>query len=123
VSEAIYQQVEHAIRERLYVTGTERHPMGGCYYFRPVAIEDGLIRLENEGSSYQPPRWTPEQWRERVTEGGIGLFQRVGFWDFTPADDVAADEIRFAHKSPKAAGRELHSLRLRVAELEGKGDP
>jgi hypothetical protein len=109
----IYQQVEAAIQRALYV------PL----WYRPIRIEhDEIVMLWGDcGNPNRPEdlsRWTPEQWRECVTEEGAGLYRRVGMWDFVPANDPAADLIADAHRYPESVARELYRARLRIAEME-----
>lgn len=125
MSEAVYQQVEDAIRKRLYVCGRYRTPLGGFSFEYPVAIELGNIVLRDGdcGLAKEPRIITTEEW-ERLVSGG-GLWRKVGLWDFVPADDDAADDIAWCHSSPESAGRALHRLRSaasRPAGQEESGD-
>lgn len=118
MSEAVYAEVEDAIRRRL-VLGKSRSRSGlGPGYDAPRAIELGLIVVRDADCEphYTERRITPEEWADRRER--YGLWQWVGVWSFVPAGDEAADCIRYARRCPEAAGRELHALHKRVAELE-----
>ena len=120
--EAVYQQVERAIERDLYVPRGTRG-IGTTAWYRPIRIQNGeIVMLWGDCGNPNHPedlsRWTPEQWRECVTENGTGLYKRVGMWDFAPACDPAADLIAEAHRYPESVARELYRARLRIAELE-----
>lgn len=115
MSEAIYQQVEDAIRRRLHLLCDDRRtPMGGPDWDHPVGIEWGMIMLMRSDCGREAFAITPEEWARRA-EGG--LWRMVGGWSFVLASDPAADDIAFAHRSPSAAGRQLARLRAENARL------
>jgi hypothetical protein len=120
--EDVYQQVESAIREELYVPRGTR-AIGTTAWYRPIRIELGeIIMLWGDCGNPNNPadlsRWSPDEWRECVNANGDGLYRRVGMWDFEPASDPAADLIESAHRYPESVARELYQARLRIAELE-----
>jgi len=120
MDETLRQEVERAIREKLHVTGRYRTPLGSASFEYPIAIDGDSIVLRDGDCGLARPTVTitVDEWRDLVQRG---LYRRVGFWDFAPADDPAADEIAFCHRHPQSAGRELHRLRQRLAEIEGAG--
>jgi hypothetical protein len=116
VSEAVYLQVEDAIARELHISGRYRTPLGGLSYEYPVAIEDGNIVLRDGdcGLSKGVRIITTDEWA-KLARGG--LWRRVGMWSFTLADDPAASDIAWCHRSPEAAGYQLHRLRCEVERL------
>ena len=124
MSEAVYQEVERAIREKLhvgvFVKGRWPSPWTWCY---PDHIENGNIIMRDSDCGLAKPTfsWTTDEWAARVNSGG--LWRQVGMWDFVRAEDAAADDIRYAHSNPEGAGRRLveyrettQSLRAQIAE-------
>lgn len=109
MSEAVYEQVERAIREKLCIAGRYRTHMGGPSYEYPVDIRLGNIVLRDADCGLVKPVRviTTDEWA-RLTPP---LWRQVGFWDFAPADDPAISEIAFCHHNPESAGRELYRLR------------
>lgn len=121
MSEKIYQQVEWAIREKLYCARGTRWS-GGLAWERPIRIELGNIIMlwgdcGNENRQEDLSEWTIDEWREVVLEDNTGLYRQVGFWQFAPVDDPAVECIRWCNSYPDTAGRELHRLREYVASL------
>ena len=124
MSEAVYQQVEDAISRNLYVPSGTR-VAGTSAWWRPIKIDLGhIIMLWGDCGREDRPEdlslWTPERWRDVVSEDGRGLYRKVGLWSFWPAFNPAIDEVLFANRHPDSAGLELHRLKKEVAELRRK---
>jgi len=117
----IYQQVEAAIKGKLHVlTPRPNHFLDPWTWRYPVGIEHGNILMRDSDCGLAKPvmTWTTDQWRERVSPEGDGLYRKVGMWDFVPADDPAVDCIRWCHSAPESAGRELYRLRQEIEALQ-----
>lgn len=108
----IYDQVQYAIKNKLHL-GTEPKPssMYGMHWEYPVEIKDNRIIMRDSDCGLSKPTIpiTYERWKKRYDT--YGLWRSVGLWDFTKADDPAADCIRWCHSNPNSAGRELYRLR------------
>ena len=119
MSEEIYQLADRAARERLLVAGRFVTPLGGCSYEYVVGVELGNILLLNADcpTTHSPVSVSPETFAE-LCGMGKRFLQKVGMWDFVPADDPAADLIRYAHRDPAAVGRMLFEARQKIQELE-----
>jgi len=113
MSEQIYEQVESAITSHLHLGGRGGNmTVHGMSWDYPVGIELGNIVLRDSDCGLVKPTWeiTTDEWRERVEH--YGLYKKVGFWSFVPADDPAASTIAFCERHPHSAGRELYKLRM-----------
>lgn len=123
MSERVYQQVEDAIHRKLHVLRGVDGTFNSWLFAYPVGIELGdiIMRDSDCGLAKEPMIWTPAEWSERVgIIDGSGLYRQVGFWDFVPANEPAADCIRYCHSAPSSAGRELYRLRREVEALEAR---
>ena len=111
MSEKAYLQVEDVIRRKLFVGAPGRTALGGPRWAYPDRIELGDVVMRDADCGLAKPTfvWTLAEWSENVLRHG--LWRKVGMWDFVRADDEAAEAIAFCHRSPGAAGRELHRLR------------
>ena len=121
--DSIYHQVHDAINRKLYVSLGKR-PSGYPAYWRPIKIDgDDIVMLWGDCGIESNPNdlriLNSKEWRSFVDEDGNGLFKKVGFWDFTPAHDPAADCIAEAHRNPWSVGRELYELR-KLAKAKGE---
>ncbi len=115
MSEAIYQEVERCIRDKLHVGIGPCKPLNSMHYRYPVDIERGNIIMRDSDCGLAKPtmEWTTDRWSEEVA--AWGLCKMVGMWDFVPADDPAADIISLAHRNPTWAGQEIYRLRQQVS--------
>ena len=118
MSEAIYEEVERVIQQRLHIGAPGTTPLGGPRWAYPDSIELGNIVMRDSDCGLAKPTfiWTTDQWEENQKQ--CGLWRKVGMWSFVRAEDPAADEIALCHCSPEWAGQELARLRARVEELE-----
>ena len=110
-------QVRDAIRRKLHVAVLRPWGKETRWVYRyPVSIDGEIVVMRDSDCGLAKPsmRWTLDEWRTHVKDGG-GLLRQVWFWDFAPAEDPAADAIEFCHRSPESAGRELFRLRASAA--------
>lgn len=108
--EEIYQEVEMAIKNKLHLAFSVSPSQSWGY---PVEIKVGNIIMRDSDSGAVRPTWeiTTACWAEN--EAKFGLWKKIGLWLFIPADDPAANDIRFAELNPTAAGREIYRLKNR----------
>jgi hypothetical protein len=65
----------------------------------------------------RPTRTIPRaEFDQRVRD--YGLWRKVGLWDFTRADDPAANVIAYCHRSPQSAGHMLWRYQERLRRLD-----
>ncbi len=114
MSEAIYLQVEHAIGNNLHLGRDRPDHWLGMTWDRPVKIALGDIWITRSdcGRDSEAHPISPAQWAHRVET--MGLWHKVGVWEFVRYPDPAVYTIYYCELHPVAAGRELYRLRGQV---------
>ena len=114
----IYNQVQDAIKRKLHLgMPPKTTSMYGIHWQYPDKIEDDkIIMRDSDCGSVKPVIPIDfEEWDRRIKE--FGLWKKVGLWSFVEADNPAAECIKFCHKDPESAGRELYRIRKLLSEL------
>jgi hypothetical protein len=93
---------------------------GGLSFWYPDKEQpdpDAVVIRDGDCGEVRPTRTIPRaEFDQRVRD--YGLWRKVGLWDFTRADDPAANVIAYCHRSPQSAGHMLWRYQERLRRLE-----
>ena len=114
----VRQVVEDAIARHLHIFHpTETGPLGRPKVLHPVRVECGQVVLRNSDCGARDVFWTLDRWVDVAGDRGQNLLRKVGMWEFTNVNDLAADAIEHAHRSPTSAGIHVQNLEDRCTNL------
>jgi hypothetical protein len=109
--------LKQAIEGKLHIRYGRTLNGGMSWWYPDKEQTDPKVVVIRDGDcgEVRPTRTISREEWDRL-EAQFGLWKRVGFWDFAPAEDMACEAITFCHSNPQAAGRRLHRLENRSCE-------